>query len=273
MAHPRADGELLGVRDPGPQDASSLRRAGEVALTWLGHATVLLELDGGRVITDPLLRGHVGPLVRVAPPAPTPGPVDCVLVSHLHPAHADLPTLRTLTRTGPVLVPSRSAAWLTGKGVTGVTEMAPAQTTAVGDLTIRATRASHDARRRAFGPSAQPIGFLVQSTVSVYFAGNTRAFAEMADLRGRVDVALVSVADCHSVRRRDQFTAEEAAATVALTNPEVAVPIHWGTLALGGASSAPSQRCGPAREFAVHVRRYAPDVRICILEPTQRIVL
>jgi L-ascorbate metabolism protein UlaG (beta-lactamase superfamily) len=268
-----ADGVLVGVRDAGPQDAGSPRRAGEVALTWLGHATVLLELDGGRVITDPLLRGHVGPLVRVAPPAPMPEPVDCVLLSHLHPAHADLPTLRTLIRTGPLLVPRRSAAWLTGKGLTGVREMAPAQTTGVGDLTVRATRARHDGRRRAFGPTAEPIGFLVQSTVSVYFAGNTKAFAEMADLRGHVDVALVSVADCHSVRRRDRFTPEEAAATVALINPEVAVPIHWGTLSLGGAPRAPSRRCAPAREFAVHVRRYAPHVRICILEPSQRIVL
>lgn len=232
-----------------------------------------MELDGGRVITDPLLRGHVGPLIRVAPPASTPAPVDCALVSHLHPAHADLPTLRALTRTGPILVPSRSAAWLTGKGLTDVMDMVPTQTTAVGDLTIRATRARHDARRRAFGPSAEPIGFLVQSTVSVYFAGNTKAYAEMADLRGRVDVALVSVADCHSVRSHDQFTPEEAAATVALINPEVAVPIHWGTLSLGGVPSAPSQRCAPAREFAVHVRRYAPRVRICVLQPTQRIVL
>ena len=234
---------------------------------------MLLELDGGRVITDPLLRGHVGPLVRVVPPAPTPAAVDCVLVSHLHPAHADLPTLRSLNRTGPVLVPSHSADWLIGRGLTGVREMVPAQTTAVGDLTIRATRASHGARRRTFGPSAQPLGFLVQSTVSVYFAGNTRAFAEMAELRGQVDVALVSVADCHSVRRRGRSTPEEAAATVALIDPEVVIPIHWGTLSLAGAPSAPTQRSAPAREFAVHVRRYAPRVRICTLEPTQRIVL
>lgn len=261
------------MRDPGPQVTSSPRGSGELGLTWLGHATVLLELDGGRVITDPLLRGHVGLLVRVAPPAPTPEPVDCALVSHLHPAHADLPTLRTLNRTGPVLVPTGAAAWLTAKGITGVSEMAPAQTTAIGDLTVRATRARHDARRSTFGPTAQPIGFLVQSTVSVYFAGNTKAFAEMADLRGRVDVALVSVADCHSVRRRDQSTPEEAAATIALIDPEVAVPIHWGTLSLAGAPSAPGQRAAAARQFAVHARRYAPRVRVCILEPTQRIVL
>jgi L-ascorbate metabolism protein UlaG (beta-lactamase superfamily) len=266
-----AGGLLVRVRAPCPQATSSPRRSGELALTWLGHATVLLETDDGRVITDPLLRGHVGPLVRVAPPAPTPPPVDCALVSHLHPAHADLPTLRTLARTGPVLAPNRSAAWLISKGITGVTEMAAPQTIAVGGLTIRATRAIHDARRSAFGPSAAPIGFLVQSTISVYFAGSTKAFAEMADLRGRVDVLLVSVADCHSIRRRDESTPEEAAATVALIDPEVAVPIHWGTLALAGAPSG--HRAAPAQEFAVHVHRYAPHVRICMLEPTQRIVL
>lgn len=230
-------------------------------------------MDGGRVITDPLLRRHVGPFVRVAPLAPTPAPVDCALISHLHPGHADLPTLRALARTGPVLVPKFSAEWLTAKGVTGVTEMTPAQTTTVGGLVIRATRACHDPRRRAFGPSAPPIGFLVQGSVSVYFAGNTKTFAELADLRGRVDVALVSVADCRMVARRDQLTPEEAAATVALIDPTVAVPIHWGTLSLGGVARVPGHRSAPARDFAVHVHRYAPHVDVRILEPTQRIVL
>lgn len=230
-------------------------------------------MDGRRLITDPLLRRHVGPMVRVAPAAAVPASVDCVLVSHLHPGHADLPTLRSLARTGPLLAPSRSADWFSGKGITGVIEMVPAQTTPVSGLMVRATRARHDPRRHPFGPSAPPLGFLVQGTSSVYFAGNTKTFAEMADLRGRVDVALVSVADCRCVRRRDQLTPEEAAATVALIDPAVAVPIHWGTLSFAGAASVAGYRHAPAQEFAIHVHRYAPHVDVRILQPTQRIVL
>lgn len=225
------------------------------------------------MITDPLLRRHVGPLVRVAPLAREPAPVDCALVSHLHPGHADLPTLRTLARTGPLLVPSPSATWFTGEGVTDVREMVPAQTTAVGGLVVRATRARHDPRRHVFGPSAPPLGFLVQDTISVYFAGSTKVFAEMEDLKGRVDVALVSVSDCHSVRRRDQLMPEEAATTVALVDPAVAVPIHWGTLSFGGAPSVAGHRSARVQEFAMHVHRYAPQVDVRLLEPAQRIVL
>jgi len=268
----QATGGLARVPATWPQDTGRPPKD-EVALTWLGHATVLIEMDGRRVITDPLLRRHVGPFVRVAPPAPAPASVDCALVSHLHPGHADLPTLRTLARTGPLLVPSHSAQWLRAKGVTDVTEMVPAQTTNVAGLVVRATRARHDGRRHAFGPTATPLGFLVQGGATVYFAGNTKTFAEMADLRGRVDIALVSVEDCHLVRRRDHLTPEEAAATVALIDPAVAVPIHWGTLSLGGAARIGGHRHAPAREFAVHVHRYAPHVDVRILEPTQRIVL
>ena len=92
------------IRDP----ASS-----GVAITWLGHATVLVEIDGVRVITDPVLRHRIGPLVRIAPDAPVPGTVDCVLLSHLHADHTDLPTLRALERSGPILAPHPAREWLT----------------------------------------------------------------------------------------------------------------------------------------------------------------
>lgn len=272
MGKPGAEHTLGRVSAAGPQDTTS-PAPGRLALTWLGHATVLLEMDGQRVITDPLLRRRVGPFVRVVAPAPMPVPVGCALVSHLHPGHADLPTLRTLARTGPLLVPSGSADWLSGKGITDIIEMVPAQTTAVGALAVRATPARHDPRRRPLGPAAPPLGFLVQGTISVYFLGSTKTFAEMADLRGRVDVALVSVADCRLVRRGGQVTPEDAAAAVALIDPAVAVPIHWGTMAFGGAPSVAGHRSAPAREFAVHAHRYAPHVEVRILEPTQRIVL
>jgi len=75
------------------------------------------------------------------------------------------------------------------------------------------------------------------------------------------------------VAGRDQLTAEEAAATVALIDPTVAVPIHWGTLSLGGVARVRSHRSAPARDFAVHVHRYAPRVDVRILEPTQRVLL
>ena len=74
-------------------------------LVWLGHASVLIELDGVRLVTDPVLRPRIGPLVRIAEPTRPRdvGAVDCVLLSHLHADHADLRSLRALRRSGPIV--------------------------------------------------------------------------------------------------------------------------------------------------------------------------
>ena len=77
-------------------------------LTFLGHSSVLLELGGVRVLTDPVLRGHVMHLNRIVPSI-DPGEwndVDVVVISHLHHDHCDLPTLRRL-RPGTVIVVPR----------------------------------------------------------------------------------------------------------------------------------------------------------------------
>lgn len=82
-------------------------------VTWWGHSTVLVEIDGVRVLTDPLLRERVGALRRAAPlPAEALDvgtTVDAVLISHLHHDHCDLPSLRRIT-AGVVAVPPGRAA-------------------------------------------------------------------------------------------------------------------------------------------------------------------
>src|SRR6476660_6028572 len=78
--------------------------------TYVGHATVLVDLDGTRLLTDPVLRRRVGPLVRhgSAPLPETTVDLDAVLISHLHHDHADLASLRRLGREVPLLVPRGS---------------------------------------------------------------------------------------------------------------------------------------------------------------------
>ena len=79
---------------------------------WLGHAAVLLEVDSVRVLTDPVLGQRIGPLVRIARPAgpSNVGRVDRVLLSHLHYDHADLPSLRALGSTAPIVAPAATAS-------------------------------------------------------------------------------------------------------------------------------------------------------------------
>ena len=165
-----------------------------MAITWLGHATVLIEIEGMRILTDPVFRGRIGPLVRIAPRALLDGPVDCVLLSHLHGDHTDLPSLRTLNRSGPALAPHPARAWLSARGVHDVREVRPGDEIRIGSVRIAATIAKHDPRRRPFGPRAAPVGYVIHgASASVYFAGDTDLFLDMAELRGSVNVALLPV--------------------------------------------------------------------------------
>lgn len=244
-----------------------------LAITWLGHATVLIELDGHRLITDPVLRNRVGPLVRLGPKPHLSGSVDCVLLSHLHADHADLPSLRALSRSGPVLAPHPAHAWLTGNGVRHVRELHAGAEVSIGGIGISATAAKHDPSRRPFGPRAEPIGYLVRGSSSVYFAGDTDLYLEMAQLRGAVDVALLPVWGWGPSIGPGHLDPQSAAAAVALIAPAVAIPIHWGTFALPRPVKRLPDPGRPARDFEAFSRRYAPATEVRILNPGQRTTL
>lgn len=248
---------------------------GELAIRWLGHATVLLEMDGIRLLTDPVLRDRVGPLVRVAagPGAADLGVIDCVLLSHLHADHADLPSLRALQVSGPIIVPRGAGRWLAAKGLPNVSELEPRQELEIETVRVVATVARHDSRRRPFGPAADPIGYLVCGSASVYFAGDTDLYPAMAELRGATDVALLPVWGWGSRLGPGHLDPDRAAQATALIRPTLSIPIHWGTFALGRPARRSSDRQRPAREFAALAKRYAPGVDVRVLAPGEGIRL
>ena len=237
-------------------------------MTWLGHATVLLEIDGVCLITDPVLGNRVGPLVRIAGRIDrgTTGRVDAVLLSHLHADHADV---RSLRRFGdvPVCAPAGSAAWLRGKRLSDVRELSPGQVTTVGALRVEATTAEHSGKRAPLGPEAAALGYLVDGSTSVYFAGDTDLFETMSELAGRVDVALLPVSGWGPTLGPGHLDPERAARAAAAIAPRVAIPIHWGTLALPRPARRRADPWRPALEFAVLCNRDAPDVQVRLLAP------
>ena len=94
------------------------------SVRWIGHATVLVTLDGTRVITDPLLRRRVTHLRRRVPIAPEAlAGVDAVLLSHAHHDHLDLPSLRRLGPSTPIVVPRGLRPLLRRQGFSMVHEM------------------------------------------------------------------------------------------------------------------------------------------------------
>jgi L-ascorbate metabolism protein UlaG (beta-lactamase superfamily) len=245
------------------------------AVTWLGHATVLLEIDGVRVLTDPVLRGRIGPLVRIAGPVDLSavGRVDCVLLSHLHADHTDPTTLRRLARHGPIVAPWPAGRWLHGAGVSEVQEVRPGDEIAIGAVRVLATPASHDPRRWRFGPAAEPVGYVVRGSTSAYFAGDTDLFTEMADLHNSLDLALLPVWGWGPDVGPGHLDPERAARAAAIISPTVAIPIHWGTFALPRPLRRSADPDWPARQFAALANRYAPLVEVRLLAPGERVVL
>lgn len=241
-----------------------------VQITWLGHAAVLIEMDGVRVLTDPVLRHRIGPLVRVVPDPEALSPVDGVLISHLHADHADIGSLRAVRCRGPFVAPHAGEAWLRAHGVESADDLRAGQDRWIGDIRVTATAATHDRRRWWLGPAADPVGYLIRGSRSVYFAGDTDLFLAMAELRGHVDVALLPVWGWGSRVGAGHLDPESAAAALALIAPKVAIPIHWGTYAMAHAARRAVDRERPAREFAAYAQRYAPEVEVRVLAPGER---
>jgi L-ascorbate metabolism protein UlaG (beta-lactamase superfamily) len=213
---------------------------------FLGHSTVRIEIGGRVVLTDPVLTSRVGPLVRVVEPLKPEAwaGVDLVLVSHLHGDHLHLPSLRLLNRAR-IVVPRGAGAWLRKKGFARVDELAVGERLVDGELTVTATYAEHSGHRwgprLTHGPEAPAVGYLLESAGKrIYVAGDTDLHPGMAEL-GPLDVALLPVWGWGLTLGPGHLDPQRAAEALQLLKPKVAVPVHWGTLAVAGLAGAPGR--------------------------------
>jgi L-ascorbate metabolism protein UlaG (beta-lactamase superfamily) len=236
------------------------------ALTYVGHSTVLVELGGVRLLTDPLLRPWVAHLRRDAPPPPAGvrERIDAVLISHLHYDHLDMASLR-LVRSPRVLVPRGAGGLLHRARIGGVEELGVGDVVEVGDVRVEAVPADHDDSRRPGGPRAEPLGFLLGRSERIYFAGDTDVFEGMSSL-APVDVALLPVAGWGPKLGPGHMDAAGAARAAALLRPRIAVPVHWGTFR-PRTTRVGSWFTQPASAFVAGVAELAPEVDVRVLEP------
>jgi len=240
-------------------------------LTFLGHSTVLIELAGVRILTDPVLFDRLALLRRVVSPV-DPGlyaRIDVVVVSHLHLDHFDLPSLRLLGPAVRLVVPRGAGRIVRQAGLAEVDELAAGEAIAIGPLRITATTAVHGGWRPPFGPRAAAVGYLLEAAGRrIYFAGDTNLFAGMADLGPGLDVALLPVWGWGPNLGPGHLDPRRAAQAVGLLRPRCAVPIHWGTLwPFGLGRVRPGRLTEPPIEFAARVARTHPSTTVLITPP------
>jgi L-ascorbate metabolism protein UlaG (beta-lactamase superfamily) len=231
-------------------------------LTWLGHSTVVIDVDGTRLVTDPVLRRRVWHLRReVSVDLLALEKVDGILISHVHFDHLDHASLRRFDRSLPVVVPVGVGKLLRRWGFMHVREVDAGDEVEAGGLTLRVTHAEHESSRWPLSPRSASVGYVALGSTSVYFAGDTDLFVGMAEL-GPVDVVALPVSGWGSRLPAGHLDPTRAAQALRLLRPRIAVPVHWGTFKTPF-GARPDDR--PAREFVRAAAEAAPDVDVRIL--------
>lgn len=247
----------------------------EPAVTWIGHATVLAQLGGLNVLTDPMFSERASPVSwlgpqRVQPPglglAQLPR-IDVVVVSHNHHDHCDEASLKALNAQagGPPLfiVPLRLKAWLANIGVTKVVELDWWQSHKVGDVEVVLTPVQHASGRSIFDRMKTLWGgyAMFAPEAHVFFAGDTGYSKDFQDIRqrfaarqasGGFDVALLPIGGYEPgwYMREQQLDPEEAVRVHRDLGAKKSIGVRWGTFSLSDESlDAPPSALAQARKL------------------------
>jgi L-ascorbate metabolism protein UlaG (beta-lactamase superfamily) len=218
--------------------------------TWLGHSTVLIEIDGLRVLTDPVWGPRASPSRFAGPkrfqPVPVAlramPPIDAVLISHDHYDHLDYPTIRALRRSAvPFVTALGVGAHLEAWGVRpeNIVELDWWESHALprGGLTITAAPAQHFSGRTVQRRNSTLWSSLVIRSPrhAVFFSGDTGLTTEYQAIRARLgpfDLMMLEVGAFHPAWGDMHLGPENALKALALLGGGAFLPIHWGTFAL-----------------------------------------
>jgi L-ascorbate metabolism protein UlaG (beta-lactamase superfamily) len=260
-------------------DGRALRDNRQAAtLTWIGHATLLVQLDGINVLTDPHFSERASP-VRFAGPRRLnpPGlafedlpPIHAVIISHDHYDHLDRATVQRLAATHRprFFVPLGLKAWFTAAGITDVDELDWWDSRRVGAVTFTATPVQHWSARTPFDMNRRLwAGWAMTGRERrAFFAGDTGyydGFRRVGERLGPFDLALVSISayEPPSVMAHTHTTPEEALRLFADLGARTFVAMHWGTFDL---SEEPIDE-PPRRLAAAAGAEGLPPARVWIL--------
>jgi L-ascorbate metabolism protein UlaG (beta-lactamase superfamily) len=245
------------------------------SLRYLGHATVLIELAGRRILTDPVLTDRIA-FIRRTVAAPEPGhqqAIDLVLISHGHLDHLHRASLELIGRDVLTIVPRGMGAMVRRWGFRQVLVADPHERFDLGPLTVTATPAVHSGYRPPNGPRGTALGYLLEAAGKrIYFAGDTDLFDEMKALGdGGLDAALLPVWGWGPRLGEGHLDPERAAVAAGLLDARLTLPIHWGTLWPIGMQWRRNLLQDPPHRLAAEAERLGLATRVVIAAPGERV--
>jgi L-ascorbate metabolism protein UlaG (beta-lactamase superfamily) len=230
-------------------DGRALREGREPTVTWVGHATLVVQLDGVNVLTDPHWSLRASPVSFGGPRRLTPPglrfedlpPIHVVVISHDHYDHLDRDTVKRLAATHRprFLVPLGLKAWFADIGITDVEELDWWDERSVGGLTFTCVPAQHFSGRTLFDRNRRLwSGWVVVGRERrLYFAGDTAYWDGLKAIGARLgpfDLAALPIGAYlpPAIMKASHMSPEEALTAFADVRARLLVPIHWGTFDL-----------------------------------------
>jgi len=266
-----------------PNDGAELRGNGRVpTITWIGHSTFVVQVDGVNILTDPVWSDRIGPVSFTGPRRLVrPGlrfedlpPIHAVVISHDHYDHLDEATVRRLDAVHhpTFFVPLGIKAWLGSIGITNVVELDWWETRSFRGVTIACTPAQHSSGRGLYDQNRRlwASWAVLAPDRRLFFAGDTGyydGFKEIGERLGPFDLALIPIGGYSAYEHHpNHVNPEEAVQVFEDVRARLMVPMHFGTFDL----NREPFREPPDRLLREALKRGLEE-RVALLSPGQTI--